>query len=168
MEKLGLNFGLVIAYLIPGFLGLYALSERVVAIKNLLGGDNKIPEKAAIVPLLVLALAIGMIINSLGWGLIRPLIALSGVRRPEKLDYTKLTASDIKVYNVIVEDNFRYHQFYSNMLVAVLLLAPLWWVRPFGANVVRNVSFLIVVVVMFMAARDSLKRAYTRMLALQK
>ena len=97
MEKLGLNFGLVIAYLIPGFLGLYALSERLGAIKTLLGGDNKIPEKAAIVPLLILALAIGMIINALGWSLIRPLIALSGVRRPANLDYTKLKADDIKV-----------------------------------------------------------------------
>jgi hypothetical protein len=163
MDKFGLNFGLVIAYLIPGFLGLYALAERVSIFKALLGGDKGVPEAAALVPMTTLALAIGIIINAVSWALLRPLISVSGVRRPAALDYAKLKEKDIAVYNVVVEANFRYHQFYGNMLVAVLLLTPRWLVRPVAENLVQDASFFFVTVVLFFAARDSLKRAYTRL-----
>ena len=167
MEKLGLNFGLVIAYLIPGFLGLYALSQRVTPIKSLLHGEKGSPETGAIIPLLIVAMAVGMIINALGWIIVRPLITISGVKRPRDLDYTKLKVEDIKLYNVIVEANFRYHQFYTNMFFAILLLIPIWVVRPIWDNRIRNFSLLIVGLALFLAARDSLNRAYTRMSALQ-
>jgi hypothetical protein len=168
MEKLGLNFGTVIAYLIPGFIGVYASARYVDTIHALLGGDTHIPDAAAIIPITLMALAIGNVINAVSWGLIRPLIALSGVRRPQGLDYTKLKKEDIPVYNVIVEGNFRYHQFYANTLVAIFLLTPTWLVLPFKENAVRNISFFFVAGVLFFAARDSLQRAYVRMSSLLK
>ncbi len=167
MEKTGLDFGQLIAYLIPGFLSLYALSTRVGLIKALFGGDKGVPETGAILPLLLLALGAGVMINAIGWALVRPLIALSGVKRPRNLDYTKLTADDIKVYKSVVEDNFRYHQFYTNMLVATVLLSSLWLAKPVYEPKIRNISWLFVVCILFFAARDSLSRAYRRMLALQ-
>lgn len=168
MNGLGLQFGLVIAYLIPGFLGVYALAWRVEVIQALLGGADKVPKGEAIVPLVLIALATGVVINAIAWALVRPLIALSGVRRPRNLDYTKLRADDLPVYNAIVENNFRYHQFYVNMWIAVLVLAPVWLRAPVSSNLARNISFFVVLVILFLAARDSLDRAYRRMMALQK
>jgi hypothetical protein len=168
MEKLGLNFGTVIAYLIPGFIGVYASARYVDTIHALLGGDKQIPEAAAIIPITLMALAIGNVINAISWALVRPLIALSGVRRPRDLDYTKLKKEDIPIYNNIVEGNFRYHQFYANTLVAILLLTPTWLMLPLKENAVRNISFFLVTGVLFFAARDSLQRAYVRMSSLLK
>ena len=165
MEKLGLNFGQLIAYLIPGFLAVYALADFVPQFAALLGRDG-IPQAEALVPLLVLGLAVGVVVNAFSWALLRPLFALSGVKRPDDLTYTKLRKDDIAVYNTIVEANFRYHQFYSNMLIAVLVYAPTWLAAPATDNLLRNGSFLAVVGVLFLAARDSLSRAYVRMLAL--
>lgn len=167
MDKIGLEFGLVIAYLIPGFLGLYALAGRVEAIKALVGGEQKVPQAASIIPLILLALAVGITINATSWALLRPLIGLSGVKRPARLDYTKIKPEQIPLYNLIVESNFRYHQFYGNVLVAIIMLAPVWLASPLATNVLRNLSFFFVVVILFLAARDSLQRAYKRMLALQ-
>ena len=168
MDKLGLNFGLIIAYFIPGFLGVFAVAKYENSVKALLGGSSGTPESPSVVLLLLLALAIGIIINAFSWAFVRPLITLSGVKRPATLDYTKLRKEDIEVYNVIIESNFRYHQFYANMLVAVLILSPAWLVRPLTGNVIRNVSFFLVSSILFLAARDSLQRAYKRMLALQE
>jgi hypothetical protein len=166
MEKLGLNFGTVIAYLIPGFIGLSGLTKYVATFDALLGGDKRVPEAASIVPITLVALAIGTIINAISWALVRPLITLSGVSRPANLNYTELKPDDIPIYNLIVEGNFRYHQFYANTFVAVVILAPTWLVRPINGNAMRDISFFIVTVILFLAARDSLKRAYVRFKAL--
>lgn len=165
MDKLGLNFGQFIAYLIPGYLAIYPLAEVVPPLASLLG-EKGVPQAEAIIPLLVLGVGIGIIINAFSWALLRPLFALSGVRRPEELTYTKLRKDDIEVYNTIIEANFRYHQFYSNMVIAVLLHGPSWFVLPVKDNLLRDTAFVLVVGVLFFAARDSLSRAYIRMLAL--
>ena len=168
MEKLGLNFGTVIAYLIPGFIGLCGLAKYVDTFDALLGSEKRVPEASALLPITLIALAIGSIINAISWAIIRPLITLSGVSRPANLNYAELQKDDIPIYDLIVEGNFRYHQFYANTLVAILLLTPAWLVRPFIGNVIRDISFFVVTAILFLAARDSLQRAYVRFEALLK
>lgn len=165
MDKFGLNFGQLIAYLIPGFLAVHALSSFVPPFAALLG-EKGVPQAEALVPLLLLGLAVGVVVNAFSWAFLRPLFALTGVRRPPGLDYGRLQKDDIAIYETIVESNFRYHQFYSNILVAVLLLGPAWLLEPLPEHLLRNGSFLAVAGVLFFAARDSLSRAYVRMDAL--
>ncbi len=167
MHKYDLNFGQIIAYLIPGFLALYPLGDFIPFFQALLGQQG-IPSAEALIPLLLLALAVGIVINAFSWALLSPLFAFCGVKRPKSLTYTTLTKDNIEIYNVIVEANFRYYQFYSNVLVAILLYAPKWLVYPMNQNLWRNGTFVLIVGVLFIAARDSLNRAYTRMIALSK
>ena len=160
MDKLGLNFGLVIAYLIPGFSGTYAVASRVGAIDALLGGPNKVPSTGSVVPLLLIALAVGIIINATSWVVIRPVMEFRGVKPQPGYVNRELSKEDRARYDHTVESTFRYHQFYSNMLVAVLLLTPMWLVTPLQNNVLRNASFFLVLVVLFLAGRDSLQQFY--------
>lgn len=160
MEKVGLNFGLVIAYLIPGFLATYAVAPRVNTVDALLGGPGRVPNSASVVPLVLIAVGVGIIINAISAVVIRPLIHLSGVRAEAGSFSTRLTDEEIRRYDHLVEITFRYHQFYSNMLIAVVLLAPIWLRSPVLENILRNGSFLVVVVVLSVTARSSLRHFY--------
>ena len=174
MDKLGLNFGLIIAYLIPGFLGLIEVSQHIPMLNNIIfntGGSpkqNNISSPSSILFILLLSLAIGIIINALAWAFVRPLVELTGVKRPSELDYKDLKNENIKIYNLVIENNFRYYQFYANVFVAVILLSQSWFVFPFFNYLIRNFSFFIVAIVLFLAARDSLSRAYFRMYTLNR
>ncbi len=165
LEKIGVNFGHIIAYLVPGFLAIYPLAEFVPHFGALIG-QTGVPKAEALIPLLLVALAVGIAIDAVSWALLRPLIGLTGVRRPPELTYAALTKDDVEIHNSIIENNFRYHQFYANMFIAVLLHAHKWLSLPIQEHGVRNGAFVLVTGVLFFAARDSLNRAYTRMLAL--
>ena len=160
MEKLGLNFGLVIAYLIPGFAATYALAPHVKAIDALLGGSERVPSANAVVPLILMAVAVGIIINAISDVVIRPVIHRTGVEEPKKVDTEKLTSEGRRRYDRMIENHFRYHQFFSNMLVSVLLLSPVWLLWPLHNNILRNASLPIVVVALFLTARKALVHFY--------
>ena len=160
MEKSGLNFGLVIAYLIPGFLATYAVAPHVSTVDELLGRPSRVPDSASVVPLVLIAVGVGIIINAISAALIRPVIHLSHVHPPDDPVERKYTIEDMHKYNHLVETTFRFHQFYSNTLVAVVLLAPVWLVRPLQDNFLRNASLLLVVGVLFYTARNSLRNFY--------
>jgi hypothetical protein len=90
MEKIGLEFKLIIAYLIPGSIGLYAAGMLIPAVQNLLGGPTSVPQGSAIIQVLVLSVASGMIINAITWALVLPIIERScNMKRPH-FDYSKL------------------------------------------------------------------------------
>lgn len=166
MEKFNLDFGLIIAYLIPGFIATYALSPYIAVLNTLVGGPHSVPSGSAIIPLLLISLAVGNVIHAVAWATIRPLIALTGIKRPAELDYAKLSKEDIEVYRVIVAENFRYYQFYSNTLVALLMFVPDWIATVSKSNLFISAGLLAVAIIVFLAARDALNRAYYRMSAL--
>lgn len=167
LEKLDLNFGLLIAYVVPGFLGLYAISGYAPPIADLLGGPSHIPAGGALFPLLVLSLASGMVINSIAWGLVRPLIEFTGVRRP-KLDYSKLRQETMEVYKETIEQAFRHYQSYSNLLVAQTVLGIDYAIHSQNATWLTITATSSVILLLFVAARDSLRRSYETMAKILK
>lgn len=160
IEKSGLNFGLVIAYLIPGFLATYAVAPHVTTVDELLGGPRRVPDSASVVPLVLIAVGVGIIVNAISAVVIRWLIHKSRVQPHPGVVERKLTIDDMHKYNHLVEATFRFHQFYSNTLVAVMLLAPVWLVWPLQDNILRNASLLLVIGVLFWTARGSLRSFY--------
>lgn len=162
MEKIGFEFKLIIAYLIPGVIGLYAASLYIPAIRNVLGGDTFVPSGSAIVLVLVLAIASGIIINAITWAVIRPVIEWTSMKRPD-LKYSNLKTGSMDAYNVILEGNYRYYQSYSNMFTSIVLLILTNIYR--GDEMQSEVMFLgiVVCIVLFMAARNSLEMTYNEM-----
>jgi ethanolamine transporter EutH len=163
MDKIGLNFGQLIAYLIPGFLGTYALADHVGTIKELLGGPERVPTTGSIAPLLLIALAVGIVLNAFSSVVIRPLIHVSGVKHAKGIVYRKFSSEDMAKYQLSLESTFMYHKFYSNTLVAILLLTRLWFAPPFPERGFRIAAFLVVTSVLFSAARSSLRSFYVSM-----
>lgn len=162
MDKFNLNFGLLIAYIVPGFLGLYAVSEHSTVIENLLGGSTNTPTTGAIVPLLLLALASGVVINAITWILVRPMIEFTGVKRPH-LRYGKISKELLDVYNEAIESSYRYYQSYGNLFAILLMIGFNSLISSTLPNLHLVIIYLAVLLILFFAARDSLNRSYQQM-----
>ena len=159
VDKFGLNFGLVIAYMIPGFVATYAVAPYVKAIDALLGGPERVPGPNSIVPAILIAVALGIIINAISAVLLRPLIHLTRVKKASGAGRKPTTEERLR-YDRLMDSSFRYHQFYANMLIAVLLLGPLWLLSPLDDHIVRNASLPLVVIALFLTARLALRHFY--------
>lgn len=118
-----INFGLIIAYFLPGILSLYSLSYISEHISNLFQAAQSVPINiGAIFFLVTAALVVGLIVSSLRVSLLEPLHYKTGVTKPT-IDYHKLETTDkLSLFKEIVENVYRYHQFYGNIMLALLLL----------------------------------------------
>ncbi len=162
MGKFQLSFTLLIAYAVPGLLGVYSLSLHFEPINYLFGLDTAHSSTTVIIPLTLLVLGAGIIINALTWAFLRPLIHLFGVKKPD-LDYSKLTKDKIEQYNIIVESSYRCYQSYSNLLTSILILLIAIFTSQDGISMKAIAPFCIVMLVLLAASRDSLLRSYERM-----
>ena len=167
MNNIGIEFKSLIAYSIPGFVSLYAVSLYLPIVEKLLSGPKGVPEGTAIVPILFLSVGIGIVINAVTWALVRPLIELTGVPRPN-LDYSELDETTKEAFKVIIDENYRYYQSYSNLFTSggLLLIASL--IEKDETPISFSVVGGAVLIILFFASRDALKRSYSNIEALLK
>ena len=122
MVKLDLSFGTLIAYLMPGIVGLYSIVPFSPTIKTLLFSKNGVPETASIFIILLISLMIGMIINAIGFVTIRKLFQYMGIKPPSADDYSKLTQDKLPVLERITGYTYKYFECYCNLAVSIAML----------------------------------------------
>jgi hypothetical protein len=162
LEKIGIEFRLLIAYLVPGLLFVYSLSLHIPKVYMLLGGDKMVPEGPAVVLIIILSIGAGIFVNAFTWAVIRPIIELTSISRP-KLDYSKVNNEKLEAFRVIVDENFRYYQAYSNIFSAFIILICSYLALRKSIDLKYMVPSLAGLIILFVAARDSLKRTYINM-----
>src|SRR6185437_14063090 len=109
-----------IAYILPGgvcLLGFSGISEPVRS--WIVAAPAQGPTFGGFLYLTLAALAAGLTVSAVRWLLLDSLHHLTGVRRP-RFDDAKLP-DRLEAFNYIVENHYRYYQFYSNTLLAVVL-----------------------------------------------
>lgn len=124
------NFGLSIAFLLPGFILIWSLSfswpEIWLWFKST---DSDSPTVGNFLYATLASLAIGLLISAVRWFFVDHLFSfcggrvnvIKGLKRP-RLDLSSLSNADIlAAYNGAVENHYRYYQYYSNSLVAVII-----------------------------------------------
>lgn len=120
METTNRQFGLMVAYLLPGFIGLGGIALLVPTVAQWLQpvGPQSGWDIAPPVYAVLAATSVGMILSCFRWLIIDHLHALTGVIMPawdvERLE-DRMTAFDY-----LVEHHYRYYQSYSNMLLAII------------------------------------------------
>ena len=82
------NFGLAIAYLIPGFIGLAGVAAVSDVIRTWLGGDGG-PTVGGFLYVSLGSIAAGMTVSAMRWAVIDTIHHFTGLRRP-KWDDSKL------------------------------------------------------------------------------
>lgn len=158
------NFGVVIAFWLPGFALLWGLSYSFDEINVWFNASNKDGQTVgAFLFATFAALALGMFLSALRWLVVDHLMALIGVKRPP-MDFSKLKDDGVrKGFDAIVQNHYRYYQYYSNTLVAVMCaFASFVHLKPGNVTSTLACLFGLVSVALFLASRNSLQLYYQR------
>lgn len=156
------DFGLVIAYVIPGFTFLHACTYQ----SQLLHGhfvpvDTNSTTVPGLILLIIVAVASGLFVQTIRWLLVDPIHHCTGIK-PGNWDFRNLTGQ-MTVFEGLTENHYRFYQFYSGMVVSLLwrLVSNLSLEAAFLDS--ANVLMVGLTVLMFLGSRDTLRKYYKRL-----
>ncbi|WP_233884907.1 hypothetical protein [Paraburkholderia flagellata] len=176
MPELSVDFGLFIAYLIPGFIASLGISFVLAPVANLLSASARGEDLAgSIFGSVCLIVVVGMTISIWRAGLIDSSFTVDipvfcdvrqdpqacGIHRADPV-YSSLASKDrLEAYLVAEKNDKRPYQFYGNTLIAVVIFTAGWLLSDHGRQVsMRNriaalALALLLVVTLYSAARLS-------------
>lgn len=158
MDNLNRQFGLVIAYLLPGFIALMGVSRVMPVVAGWLRADQSASLGAPLYALLA-ATAAGMIVSCFRWLLVDQLHALMGITAPHF--NAQALQEHPTAFNYLVESHYRYYQFYANTLIAVTWTFAVQWTERSPSSPVSIGMLLgsfILCVTLFAGSRDALTK----------
>ncbi len=160
------SFGLIIAYLLPGMVGLYSLTSWSPELRRIFGTFLTAESNIGLFFLVVLAaLVVGLLVNSFRWLLYERWICR--VSRLNPVEFGNLGVEGrLAAYRVAIDENFRYSQFSGSMSVVFLLLYVGWLKDSWGRLSYKTIgiSFLVLFLVELVTVLAA-KEAYERFVA---
>lgn len=158
------DFGLVIAYVLPGLTALVATTYVSNALVPWLGSaPESAPTVAGFLFVTLASIAAGLTVSTVRWLVLDTCHHLTGLPPPPR-DFARLGGREA-AFARIVEDHYRYYQFYGNMLVALALLfvmrhtaAGTSWAQVDWADSLMAATGIL----FFAGSRDALRKFYLR------
>ena len=157
----GRNFGLLIAYVIPGFIALWGLSWTYEPVRLWLqGAAPSGPTFGGALYVVMASVACGLIANAFRWVFVDQLHHRTGLPHPDWDD--SHLQEHLEAFDYLVENHYRFYQFYGASLVATLAAYAAW--RLSGVHDSSGRAELIVSVltwVFLVSSRDALTKYYS-------
>jgi hypothetical protein len=154
------NFGLLIAYVLPGFVALWGVGYASETVRSwLMGVGSNGPSVGGFLYVILGSVACGMTASAVRWAALDRLHHSTGLHCP-KFDFSKLQGK-LDAFERIVEYHYQYYQFYGNTLIALLFAYPMWRVHGNG-SLLTDFLFLGVEAVFAAGSRDALRLFYRR------
>lgn len=155
------NFGLLIAYALPGFVVIWGLSGLWPVSPVCLGdvsACSTLPSLVGFFNTAVGAITAGMVVSAIRFVLIDTAHHLTGLQRPA-LDGATLQ-QNIGAVNLVVDNHYRYYQFHANLLIAgsIAYAAHLYQSGSFHGLTASLAVFLGVI--LWLTTRDNLRKYY--------
>jgi hypothetical protein len=158
------NFGLVVAYLVPGFVILWGLSLHSATVAAWLATPSLTgPSVGDLFYAMLASVACGMFANLVRWAVIDTIHHGTGVRIPA-WDFSRLQER-LGAYQLLIELHYKHYQYAANMLVAVVFASVAFRSSPSGWETgvgTTDVGIVFVCVVLFLGSRDALRKYYRR------
>lgn len=157
------NFGLLIAFLLPGFTALWGASYFSATIRAWLGASSANPPTVGgFLYLTLVSVGAGIRASTIRWMTIDKLHAWTGLTDPRH-DFSKLQ-DHIAAYDLLVEKHYRFYQFYSNMIVslAFVFLVRRWSLGFLAHMDLVDLGLLILLLIFAAGSRDTLRKYYSR------
>ena len=150
------NFGLVIAYVLPGFTALQGFPLLTPSETAWGTGGDPNPPLTAVLSGTVMALAVGLTVSAVRWFVIDRLHRWTGLRPPRR-DFSKLDGN-VEAYEFLGLIHYRYYKFYANMVVALI-----WdYATREYTHGWHGALCVPIILLFFLASRDSLRKYYQR------
>jgi hypothetical protein len=164
----GRNFGLLIAYLIPGFTALWGLGHVSEPVRAWLqGAGSGGPSVGSALYVVLASIGCGMTASLFRWLLVDTLHHRTGVVKPV-LDESNLTEK-LAAFDYLVENHYRYYQFYGNSAVAMVVAYTAWRVgagADSGLPAGQVLCLALLTGVFLLGSRDALLKYYARSVSL--
>ena len=157
------NFGVLIAYLVPGATALWGLSSFSPSLRAWFAATpSDAPTISGFLYLTVASLAVGMTVTAIRWACVDLVHAATGLK-PADLDFSQL-AGKVDAFNLLIEIHYRHYQFYANMFVATAItyFCHRISIQPRCQISWPDLVFLLVEAIFFLTSRDTLRRYYRR------
>jgi len=158
------NFGLIIAFLLPGFTALWGATYISPVMRSwLTGAKGTGPTVAGLLYVTLASVAAGLTVSIVRWAVIDTLHHWTGLPKPT-WDFSRLQQR-FAAYKMLHEIHYKFYQAHSNLLVALSFVylarrahfgfftAALGWF---------DVAFFILCVILYTGSRDTLRNFYTR------
>lgn len=158
------NFGIAIAYLVPGFIVMLAFTSVSSMVSAWVeAGPGTQPSVGGFMFVTLASLAAGLVVSAIRWACIDSLHHMTGIRGP-KWSFVELQ-ENLAAFLMFVEFHYRYYQFYANTFVAIAfaycvhVVAGCGWCDGLGW---KDFGFVVIEAVLFAASRDTLRKYYAR------
>lgn len=116
------NFGLLIAYIIPGFATLVGLGRFSQTVQGWLSfaAVEQAPTVAGFLYVTVASVGLGMAVSAIRYATIDQIHEYTGLPRPRWDD--KNLQANFDAFNNLVDQHSRYYQFHANSIIAALVV----------------------------------------------
>ncbi len=158
------NFGVIIAYLLPGMIALWGISILSDTVRSWFGATS---ESAATVGgflhVTLASLAAGLLIGALRWGIVDSIHHRTGVRKPD-WNFRQMRR-EFHVFEGLVENHYRYYQFFGGTLISTIILYATARFDAVGLPPFPGwpeLLFVFAMVLLFVSSRDTLRKYYDR------
>ena len=156
------NFGLLIAFVLPGFILLWGMAPYSSTISGWLGqATSNAPTVGGFLYVTLASVGVGQLVSTLRWLLIDSLHHATGIEKPNWSFRQLRSKETIAAFDRFIEDHYRYYQFHANGLVAGTLAMILRW-NATGFRCCDLVLLIVCDTLLFLGSRDNLQRYYRR------
>lgn len=169
-----LSFGQLIAHLCPGVTAFIAYTMSIDRLLNY-SIFNFIREKGVNcleywlpigIGTFVIALIFGLLVDGIRYAISDILFRINPEQEPKKL-FLKYSSAELEIVRFLLDNFYRYYQFYSNMFVATLLftIAIFFYSPPLAGWTIYKktpilVFNLVLCIVLYFAAKKGIVRFY--------
>ncbi len=157
------NFGLLIAYVLPGLTVLWGASPHAETLQSWLGAiPGEVPTVGGFLYATLASVAVGVIANTVRWLVVDRIHHATGILRP-KLDFSRLH-DRVAAYDFFNRHHYEHYQAHGNMLVGlvfVYIARRLQSGSPSTFGVI-DLGYVLLGAVLFAGSRDTLRKFYTR------
>ena len=158
------NFGLLIAYLIPGFIALFGVAHLSPTLSTWLSTTPVSgPTMSGFLFSTFAATGAGLVVNAVRWHLVDPIHYVTGVPR-KTWDYPRLP-NQVQAFQFLITNQFRYYECYANTMVSVAFAVGVWLTTSSVLTAEFCATILVIEFVLWSASRRTLSNYHRRIAA---